>query len=97
MGCHIPPTRERVAAAYGRLQRETGRQADRNGVQWTGAEMEILGRSDLTHKQAALMLGRTFAATRLMRYKLRKGDPKAVGLAGLPRLHRDGASLDGQG
>lgn len=50
--------------------------------QWTGPELEILGRADLTHRQAADMLGRTLYAVRHQRYWMRV-DPRKVTLAGL--------------
>ena len=49
--------------------------ASRNGMPWTGVELEIATRDDLTVKQAALMLGRTYAATAAARRRS-KTDPR---------------------
>lgn len=51
--------------------------------QWTGPELEVVGRSGLTTRQAAEMLGRTVSAVARQRQLLRS-DPKKINVAGLP-------------
>lgn len=75
-------SRARSRADYGKRQRETLPTAVNRGKQWTGPELEIAAREDLTATQVALMLGRTEAAVRVMRHKLRE-DPRKINLAGL--------------
>lgn len=58
------------------------RPAGRWGCQWTGPELEIALRDDLTAKQAALMLGRTYFATQAARRKART-DPKWSSVVGV--------------
>lgn len=67
---------------------ETRQSARRHGYQWTGPELEIAARDDLSVKEAALMLGRSFYAVETARKKLRAGDPKTTWLAGLPKAER---------
>lgn len=64
-----------------RNYRETLRTAERNGQQWTGPELEIATRSDISVKDAAEMLGRTFYAVQRMRV-LCKADPRKTALLG---------------
>lgn len=63
-------------------QAETLSHATNCYKQWTGPELEIAARDDLTVTEAALMLGRTWKAVRVMRSKLRT-DPRKIQLAGL--------------
>lgn len=56
--------------------------AHSTGKQWTGPELEMASRTDLTARQVAQMLGRTFYAVRHMRKKLRI-DPRYINLAGV--------------
>lgn len=49
--------------------------ARKHGQQWTGAEMEIASRRDLTDIEVGRMLGRTVSAVMTMRFKIRH-DPK---------------------
>ena len=51
---------------------------------WTGPELEIIARHDLTARQCAEMLGRTFAAVQNQRSRLNHADPKRVILLGAP-------------
>lgn len=61
--------------------------AHRSGYDWTGPELEIAARTDLTTRQAAAMLGRTFAATMRARKNL-SVDPRKQTLAGVRRGSR---------
>jgi|SRR5581483_4478948 len=61
--------------------------AHRWGYQWTGPELEIASRSDLTAIQVAQMLGRTVSAVQNKRQQLRI-DPRMINLAGAPRVRR---------
>lgn len=58
--------------------------AHRNGYQWTGPELEIASRDDLSTAEVAEMIGRTIFAVRQMRHKL-KVDPRKINLAGIPQ------------
>jgi hypothetical protein len=57
-------------------------QAARHRYPWTGPELEIAARTDLTAAQVAALLGRTIVAVRHARVKLRT-DPKTIMHAGL--------------
>lgn len=56
--------------------------AARNGHQWTGPELEIASRADLTPEQAALMLGRTHRAVETVRTRMKRQEPKIMRLLG---------------
>jgi hypothetical protein len=47
----------------------------RGGYQWTGPEMEIIERDDLTARQAGLMIGRSIFAVQRRREAIRN-EPK---------------------
>jgi hypothetical protein len=47
----------------------------RGGYQWTGPELEIIEREDLTAQQAGLMIGRSLSAVYTMRWLIRN-EPK---------------------
>lgn len=64
-------------------QNETLERAVNRGKQWTGPELEIALRKDLTTKEAALMLGRTLRGVEGARRGSRR-DPRKDDLAGLP-------------
>lgn len=68
-----------VAAARLRaLNNETLQTAKRAGREWTGAEMELIMRDDLTVKDMAVMLGRSYWAVVNRRQLIRRGDPKSM-------------------
>lgn len=73
-----------------RSQNRTLDQAQRRGYQWTGPELEVVLRQDLTAEVAARMLGRTLYAVRGARAKARH-DPKWVQLVGLGDTPRQDA------
>lgn len=54
-----------------------------NRKEWTGPELEIIARDDLSARQAALMLGRTAQGVKRARQRLRE-DPRKIRLAGIP-------------
>jgi len=70
---------QRVVRA--RRQARTLEGARRYRYAWTGPELEIAARDDLTIKQIALMLGRTYNAVRWARQCLER-DPRKQFLAG---------------
>ena len=74
--------RKRYRENYKDWQQESRQMAERYGEQWTGPELELAARGDLTTRQLAQMLGRTFAAVDAMRNRIRRGDPTANWLAG---------------
>lgn len=65
-----------------REQEKTTPKARNHGKQWTGPELEIASRPELTATQAAKMLGRTHVAVRAARQKLRR-EPKWARVAGI--------------
>lgn len=71
-----------------RLIRETRPTAHRSHYQWTGPELELAARTDLTAIEVAQMIGRTAFAVAHKRSAL-KVDPRAINLAGLPSRARE--------
>ncbi|MCR1785289.1 hypothetical protein KVF89_22305 [Nocardioides carbamazepini] len=65
VACMDAALTERTAAA----QERTAGTARRHAQRWTGAEVEIARRDDLTVEQAAAMLGRTYHAVVKVRYR----------------------------
>lgn len=88
-GCTCEPcveaNRALVRRQHHRRQAETRDKATRHGAQWTGPELEIAARKDLTATQAALLLGRTAAAVRQQR-RFMKSDPRKSRMAGVERI-----------
>jgi hypothetical protein len=68
--------------ASARVQRATLDGAGRRGLPWTGPELEIAARDDLTPEQVAEMTGRTLYGVNEARKRLRR-DPRAIALAGV--------------
>src|SRR5262249_27213267 len=60
------------AARYASEQEETREQAKHHQQPWLEDEIKTAIRQDITTKQAALMLGRTFASVQAIRKKHRK-------------------------
>lgn len=56
--------------------------ATNNGKEWTGPELELVARQDLTEAAAAQILGRTRQAVAYQRRLLRANDPVRTDLAG---------------
>lgn len=77
-----PAIRQQIMAQYRADQAETLPQARRYGYMWTGPELELASRDDLTSKQVALMTGRTLSAVVNVRHRL-STDPRKISLAGL--------------
>ena len=71
--------RLRVAAnkrsTRSRQRANTAMPQPRGGYQWTGPEMEIIERDDLTARQAGLMIGRSIFAVQRRREAIRN-EPK---------------------
>lgn len=63
-------------------QRETSEDARNHKKEWTGPELEIAARDDLSTREAAEKLGRTYISVETMRRKLKR-DPRKARLAGL--------------
>lgn len=77
-------TRDAKAAARKRKSEyllETRPLARRYGYEWTGPELELAARQDLTVTEIAKMLGRSYAAVSSQRQRLRN-DPRKIALAG---------------
>lgn len=64
------------------VQESTLDGAARRGFQWTGPELEVAAREDLTSREVASMLGRTLYGVTQIRRKLGR-DPRKARLAGL--------------
>lgn len=64
------------------MQSALSNKAKNNRKQWTGPELELASREDLSASQVASKLGRTLYAVKHMRRKLRD-DPRKVLLAGV--------------
>lgn len=79
---YSPSTRDRDAKRVRSANAQSRSRAHRHGYEWTGPELEVAGRTDLTAKQAATILGRTIAAVNTARAKL-KDHPREINLAGL--------------
>lgn len=75
------PNRDKELQA--RHQAETVPTAHRNGYPWTGAEMELVARTDIPLYELAKMLGRSYAACRRIRGRLK--EPNGEYMAGLSR------------
>lgn len=67
-----------------RTQGSTLPSAHRRGQPWTGPELELAARPDLSAVQVAEMIGRTYHAVANTRRRLLV-DPRAIQVAGLPR------------
>lgn len=67
-----------------RAQQDTLPTAHHHGYQWTGPELEVALRNDLTTREKAKILGRSYAATNTARQKALH-DPKWVRVAGVGR------------
>lgn len=79
---HIATTRRNMKKLNDKL-RET---ADRHGQEWTGVELEIASRPDLTARQVAVILHRTLSAVANMRQRLASDlDPRDRMLANGPQ------------
>lgn len=67
-----------ILAVHRRRQAESLASAHNKGKEWTGPELEIALRTDLTIPQIAERLGRTVWAVRAVRQKVRRGDPATM-------------------
>lgn len=65
--------------------------AHNHGKMWTGPELEIVARDDLSARQVAVMLGRTLYAVKHARQAL-KDDPRKIKLAQVPLRRTGGTS-----
>ena len=57
---------------YRGAQSQTKQEAGHSGKRWADEELVIITRPDLSTKQAALMLGRTYASVAHRRHLLRR-------------------------
>ena len=87
-GCRCAPCTTAMTKATVEQQRQvnllTLRTATHHREPWTGPQLEIALRGDLSAREAALMLGRSRQAVKHIRAK-GKSDPKYVNLAGVPK------------
>ena len=60
-----------TAGFYRGAQSETKQEAGHSGQHWADDELAIITRPDLSTKQAALLLGRTYASVARRRHFLR--------------------------
>lgn len=63
-------------------QLSTRATAKRHRFQWTGPDLEVAARNDLTVKEIATLLGRSYSSVANMRHRLGV-EPKIINLAGL--------------
>lgn len=90
-GCTCEPCRK-ASIQYGvacraRVNDESIPQARRRNYQWTGPELELIARNDLSAEEVAGMIGRTILGVKSMRWKLSR-EPTPQWLAGQrSRLH----------
>ena len=64
--------RELSVRSYKAVQSETRKEASHRWKRWDVSELEIVTRADLNIKEAALMLGRTYASVARMRTRLHR-------------------------
>lgn len=87
-GCRCEPCvvaqKSKVQALAKRRNDATREVAHHHNHLWTGAELEVAARADLTAKQVAVMLGRTVSAVHTKR-RLMENDPKTIRFAGVQR------------
>lgn len=76
----IAPTVEKY---HKRANDESREHAERLGYIWTGPELELISRTDLTARQCAERLGRTISAVKNQRHQLKAGIPKKLRTRGL--------------
>jgi hypothetical protein len=83
--------RQKIAANRPRMKAindESLAGARRRGYQWTGPELEVLSRRDLTNREVAEMLGRSYYGVVHKRRQLDEDEPIPAWLAGeRSRLH----------
>lgn len=72
-----------------RTYEQTLETATRRGFVWTGPELELIARDDLSAKEVAVMLGRTYFAVKNMQRKIRD-EPKYIKLAGVSTKTMEG-------
>lgn len=75
--------RANTARNQGRRELETTPTAARSGYEWTGPELEVAARPDLTARQAAEMIGRSYYAVKRARWRINM-DPRKARLADVP-------------
>ena len=64
--------RELSVRSYKAAQAETREEASHRWKHWEASELEIATRTDLSIKEAALMLGRTYASVAQMKSRLHR-------------------------
>ena len=64
--------RELSVRSYKAVQSETRKEASHRWKRWDVSELEIVTRADLNIKEAALMLGRTYASVAQMKSRLHR-------------------------
>lgn len=74
--------RPKKRADKARAQQSTVDTATHRGGQWTGAELEVAARTDLSAREVAAMLGRTYHGVMAARHRIRH-DPKTRDVAGV--------------
>jgi hypothetical protein len=84
--CMAARAAEKLKQQY-QYQDASSDKATRHRAEWTGPELEIAARTDLSNREVAAMLGRTFFAVNAKRKQLRS-EPRDQWLAGKRgRLH----------
>ena len=88
--CHAASVPRRLAELKN-VNAATRETATRFGRAWTGVELAIADRRDLTAEEAAVLTGRTLSAVLLQRHRIRVRDPRTIALLGhepSPAIHR---------
>lgn len=78
----------KTLASRSSLNNLTRDNATKWGQTWTSAELEVATRSDLTAREAAVLLGRTMLAVANVRGKCQH-DPKFIALLGAPIVEEE--------
>lgn len=79
---HADRERARTRNQIQRANAIARERATRHGYEWTGLDLEIADRRELTSREVAAMLGRTVFAIENMRKKIDRTDPKTMELLG---------------
>jgi Homeodomain-like domain len=84
-GCRCATCSRAKAAYFARYtaRRDAELPAARRGAEWTGPDLEIAMRDDLSITEIARMLGRSYSTVVRMRSRIRHGDARLRRLAGL--------------
>jgi hypothetical protein len=75
------------AKTFRRWQKESQEAAHRSWFVWTGPELELADRRELSARYVAKVTGRTVAAVQNMRRRIASGDPRLDHAIGKVKTH----------